>query len=158
MGFMWSDSIVKSALNLMRTEKDLSTMTILQKIIYLKNYSKEVHRTNRDDIFYFCSVKPHSVLSNYSDTKFNFYRKKQNIYLCRSFTTTEIRLILLNNFILQVNLIQQIKQDYLGFLPCLAENFMSIEQKLWQLLINLLEQKIMIAIFLISTLHLRDVQ
>ena len=76
MGFMWSDSIVKSALNLMRTEKDLSTMTILQKIIYLKNYSKEVHRTNRDDIFHSCSVKLHTVLSYYSDTKFNFYRKK----------------------------------------------------------------------------------
>ena len=76
MGFMWSDSIVKSALNLMGTEKDLSTMTILQKIIYLKNYSKEVHRTNRDDIFYSCSVKLHTVLSYYSDTKFNFYRKK----------------------------------------------------------------------------------
>ena len=43
MGFMWSDSIAKRALNITRTENDLSTMTIFQKSVYLRNYSKEVH-------------------------------------------------------------------------------------------------------------------
>ena len=61
LGFMWSDSIVQSALNVMGTEKDLCAMTILQKIIYLKNYSKEVHRTNRNDVFYCYYVKPDTV-------------------------------------------------------------------------------------------------
>ena len=41
LGFMWSDSIVKSTLNLTGIEKDLSTMTIFQKIIYFKNYSNK---------------------------------------------------------------------------------------------------------------------
>ena len=44
---------------------------------YLKNYSKEVHRTNRDDVFYCYYGKPDAVLSYYSDTKFIFYRKKK---------------------------------------------------------------------------------
>ena len=77
LGFMRPDSIVKNSLNLMRKEKkDLSTMTILQKIIYLENYSKKVHRTNRDDVFYCYNVKPDTVLSYYSDIKFIFYKKK----------------------------------------------------------------------------------
>ena len=40
MGFMWYNSTVKSALNITGTEKDLSTMTIFQKSVYLRNYSK----------------------------------------------------------------------------------------------------------------------
>ena len=76
LGFMWSDSIVKSTLNLTGIEKDLSTMTIFQKIIYFKNYSKKVHRTNRNDVFYCYYDKPDTVLSHYSNIKFIFYRKK----------------------------------------------------------------------------------
>ena len=67
LGFMWSDSIVKSTLNLTGIEKDLSTMTIFQKIIYFKNYSKKVHRTNRNDVFYCYYDKPDTVLSHYSN-------------------------------------------------------------------------------------------
>ena len=81
MDFMWSDSIVKSALNITGTEKDLSTMTIFQKSDYLKNYSKEVYRTNRDDVFYCYYGKPDTVLSYYSDTKFIFYRKKKFLFV-----------------------------------------------------------------------------
>ena len=76
LGFMWSDSIVKSTLNLTGIEKDLSTMTIFQKIIYFKNYSKKVHRTNRNDVFYCYYDKSDTVLSHYSNIKFIFYRKK----------------------------------------------------------------------------------
>ena len=67
MGFMWSDSIVKSALNITGIEKDLSTMAIFQKNVYLKNHSKEVHRTNRDDVFCCYYGKPDTVLACYSD-------------------------------------------------------------------------------------------
>ena len=66
----------KSALNVTGTEKDLCTMTILQKIIYLKNYSKEVHTTNHRDVFYCYYVKPNTVLKYYSNTKFILYREK----------------------------------------------------------------------------------
>ena len=75
LGFMLSDSIVKSALNVMGTEKDLSTITIFEKYVYLKNYSKEVHRTNRDDVFYCYYIKPDTVLYYHSGTKIIFYRK-----------------------------------------------------------------------------------
>ena len=51
-------------------------MTILQKSIYLKNFSKEVHRTNSDDVFYCYYIKPDTVLYYHSDTNIIFYRKK----------------------------------------------------------------------------------
>ena len=76
IGFMWSDSIVKRALNITGTEKDLSTMTIFQKNVYLRNYSKEVHRTNRDDVFYCNYNKPDTILFHASTQKFLFYRGK----------------------------------------------------------------------------------
>ena len=76
LSFIRSDLFVKRTLNVAGTEKDLSTMTILQKINYLKNYSKEVHRTNRNDIFCCYYNKPDTALSHYSDKKFIFYRKK----------------------------------------------------------------------------------
>ena len=75
VGFMWNDSIVRSLLNITGTEKDLSAMTIFQKIIYLRNYSKEVHKTNRDDVFYCYYNKPDTVLSHYSNTKLFFIGK-----------------------------------------------------------------------------------
>ena len=75
VGFMWNDSIVRSLLNIAGTEKDLSAMTIFQKIIYLRNYSKEVHKTNRDDVFYCYYNKPDTVLSHYSNTKLFFIGK-----------------------------------------------------------------------------------
>ena len=76
MGFMWSDSIVKRALNITGTEKDLSTMAIFQKSVYLRNYSKEVRRTNRDDVFYCNYYKPDTILFHASTQKFLFYRGK----------------------------------------------------------------------------------
>ena len=76
MGFMWSDSIVKRALNITGTEKDLSTMAIFQKSIYLRNYSKEVRRTNRDDVFYCNYSKPDTILFHASTQKFLFHRGK----------------------------------------------------------------------------------
>ena len=69
-------------------------MTILQKIIYLKNYSKEVHTTNRRDVFYCYYVKPNTVLKYYSNTKFILYREKITFI----YATTEIQLIFLRNF------------------------------------------------------------
>ena len=41
-----------------------------------KNYSKEVHRTNRDDVFYCYYIKPDTVLYYHSDTKIIFIGKK----------------------------------------------------------------------------------
>ena len=70
--YMWSDSIVKSALNITRTEKDLSAMTIFQKSVYLRNYSKEVHRTNSNDVFYCYYARPDTVVSYYPNTKIYF--------------------------------------------------------------------------------------
>ena len=49
-------------------------MTILQKTIYLKNYSNEVHRANRNNVLYCYYVKPNTVLCYYSDTKNIAYR------------------------------------------------------------------------------------
>ena len=76
MGFMWSDSIVKSTLNITGTEKYLSTMTIFWKSVYLRNYSKEVHRTNGDDIFYCKYNKPDTILFHMLNPKFLFSRGK----------------------------------------------------------------------------------
>ena len=62
MGFIWSDSIVKSASNITGTENDLSTMKIFQKNIYFRIYSKEGYRANSNDVFYCYYVKPDTVL------------------------------------------------------------------------------------------------
>ena len=76
MDFMWSDSIVKSALNITGTEKDLSTMTVFQKSVYLRNYSKEVHKTNRGDVFHCNYNKADTILFHALTPKFLFYRRK----------------------------------------------------------------------------------
>ena len=104
----WSDSIVKGSLNRTGTEKDLSTMTIFQKSVYLRNYSKVVHRTNHNDVFYYNYNKGDTVLFHALTPKFLFYRGeiersfvprgKIERYLCQSFTSTEIQLIFLKNF------------------------------------------------------------
>ena len=137
MGFMWSDSIVKRALNITGTEKDLSTMTIFQKSVYLRNYSKEVHWTNRDDVFYCYYVKPNSVLSCYSDTKFIFYRKKiERLFVPKFFHDKNTV-----NFLKELQFVGEFdtidKTVFSENLPHSAENFMSIEQKLGHLIINL---------------------
>ena len=74
MGFMWADSIVKSALNIAGTEKNLSTMTVFKKSVYPRNYSKEVHKTNRGDVFYCNYNKPDTILFQALTPKFLFYR------------------------------------------------------------------------------------
>ena len=51
-------------------------MTIFQKSVYLRNYSKVVHRTNHNDVFYYNYNKRDTILFHALTPKFLFYRGK----------------------------------------------------------------------------------
>ena len=98
MDFMWSASIVKSALNITGTEKDLSTMTIFQKRLILKTIVKKF---TEQIAMMFSTVTMANLMLFYliiQTQNLFFIGKKKNVYLCQSFTTTEIQLIFLKNF------------------------------------------------------------
>ena len=96
--YMWMETHTESMLNIRETSRDLATIGINEKKIYLRTFSQYLHKNPRQDDFYCFKTNQWTVLYPALTTQIIFFENKVGEFLYQNSITIKKILIFLNYF------------------------------------------------------------
>ena len=95
-GYMWYDIHVESLLNIRGSSRNLAAMGITEKNNFLREFSRQLHKTERQDSFYSLQSGNWTVLYPALSTQLIFLIIKFGVFLYQYFFTVKGQKVFLN--------------------------------------------------------------